>query len=114
MYYEINIWQNYWEDPSPLGPPPTSYGPVRNTLIKKPLVKFFSIVSENILRFDIYSVINTIEFVPQEEVSECTKSNKNLPNRTTFEYLIENVALVGAKPKFFCSVIKAVVKSGPV
>ena len=32
-------------------------------------------------------------FVSQAEVSECTKSNKNLPNMTIFELLVENVAL---------------------
>ena len=113
MYYEINIWQNYWEDPSPLGPRPASYGPVRKTLIEKHFVRFFSIGSKNLLRFDIYSLINAIEFVLQAEVSECTKSNKNLSNMTIFEYLAENVALVGAKPKFFSGAIKAVVKLGP-
>ena len=86
---------------------------MRNTLIKKPFVKFFSIGSENLLRFDIYSLINTVEFVPQAEVSECTKSNKNLLNMTIFEYLVESVALVGAKLKLFSGARKIVVKLGP-
>ena len=52
-------------------------------------------------------------FVPQAEVPECTKRKKNFPNKSIFEFLVENVALVGAKPKCSSGVIRAVVKLGP-
>ena len=70
---------------------------------------------KNPLKFDTYSVINTKKgyICTSSRGLECIKSKKNLPNKTIFEYLVENVALAGATREFFSGVIKAVVKLGP-